>query len=79
MDEKNLREFKSKRNFPDVVCLFRNGDYYESYHQDANVLASVLGLDNIENVAGFHQAMLDTYLPKLVREGHRIAICEQPI
>lgn len=71
MEEKKFREYKSR--YRDAVFLFRNGDNYETYYEDANVLISVVGVDK------FNYTMLDTYLPKLIRAGHRVAICEQPI
>lgn len=79
MDKIKLTEFKSKRRFPVALCLFRCGDYYECYHEDADALVTVLGLDKVDACAGFPCYMLDTYLPKLIRAGHRVAICEQPI
>lgn len=79
MDKIKLTEFKSKRSLSDALFLFRCGDYYECYHEDADVLVTVLGLDKVDDCAEFPLHALDTYLPKLIRAGHRVAICEQPI
>lgn len=83
-----MRQFHAlKEKHPDAVLLFRCGDFYETYLQDAVVASRVLGLTlthrsnkgrtgQIE-MAGFPHHALDTYLPKLVRAGHRVAICDQ--
>lgn len=76
---KQYNELKEKH--PDAMLLFRAGDFYECYNDDATVAAAVLGItltrrDNI-NLAGFPHHALDTYLPKLIRAGKRIAICDQ--
>lgn len=78
---KQFDELKAKH--PDAVLLFRCGDFYESYKEDAKVLANVLGItltrrtsDNVE-MAGFPYHALDAYLPKLIRAGKRVAICDQ--
>ena len=75
-----FRQLKEKH--PDALLLFRCGDFYEAYDDDAQICAKVLGItltkrssDNIR-MAGFPHHALDTYLPKLVRAGYRIAICE---
>ena len=77
---KQYRELKAKH--PDAILLFRCGDFYESWEDDAKVCAHVLGITLAENrsgkrVAGFPHHALDIYLPKLVRAGYRIAICDQ--
>lgn len=76
---KQFRDVKSKH--PDVVLLFRCGDFYETYEDDAKVCADVLGVTVTENkgvrMAGFPYHALDTYLPRLIRAGHRVAICDQ--
>ncbi len=78
------REMKKKH--PDAVLLFRVGDFYETFGEDAVICAEVLkitltrranGKDNYIELAGFPHHALDTYLPKLVRAGKRVAICEQ--
>ena len=77
---KKWREIKSK--YPDAVLLFRCGDFYEAYEDDAKVCAKILGITLTTNskngyqMAGFPHHALDTYLPKLVRAGKRIAICD---
>ncbi len=75
-----------KGKYPDALLLFRVGDFYETFGKDAIVTADVLGIiltkrangsaSHIE-LAGFPHHALDTYLPKLVRAGHRVAICDQ--
>lgn len=78
---KQFQELKAKH--PEAVLLFRCGDFYESYMEDAEICAQVLGItltkrssDNIA-MAGFPYHALDTYLPKLIRAGKRVAICDQ--
>lgn len=75
-----------KKKHPDAVLLFRCGDFYECYGDDAKTASDVLGITlttrangSAEKIylAGFPHHALDTYLPKLVRAGHRVAICEQ--
>lgn len=63
-----FNELKSKH--PDAVILFRCGDFYESYLDDAKKVTEVIG------IAGFPYHALDTYLPKLIRAGIRVAICD---
>ena len=78
---KQYRDLKSKH--PDAMLLFRCGDFYETYEDDARECAKVLGITlTFRNgdkmpMAGFPHHALDTYLPKLVRTGHRVAICDQ--
>ena len=78
-------DFKAKH--PDAVLLFRCGDFYETYGEDAVVASEILGItltrrnnggqsDALE-MAGFPYHALDTYLPRLVRAGRRVAICDQ--
>ena len=80
---KQYFDIKSKN--PDAILLFRVGDFYETFSDDAVTASSVLGIVltarnnggvDIE-LAGFPYHSLDTYLPKLVRAGFRVAICEQ--
>lgn len=78
--EMMLQMTKLKEKHPDAILLFRCGDFYEAYNEDAVVCAEVLGItltakDN-RKMAGFPHHTLDTYLPKLVRAGKRIAICD---
>lgn len=81
---KQYNQFKAK--YPDAVLLFRVGDFYETFGQDAIVAAKVLGIVQTKRkngaaasveLAGFPHHALDTYLPKLVRAGYRVAICDQ--
>ena len=65
---KLFNELKTKH--PDAVILFRVGDFYESYFDDAKKVTEVIG------IAGFPSHALDTYLPKLIRAGLRVAICD---
>ncbi len=82
-----MRQYnKIKSKYPDAVLLFRVGDFYETFSSDAITTAKVLGIiltkrangkaSHIE-LAGFPHHALDTYLPKLVRAGYRVAICDQ--
>lgn len=81
---KQYEEMKKKH--PDAVLLFRCGDFYECFGEDAQIASDVLGItlttrangkDKKIYLAGFPHHALDNYLPKLVRAGHRVAICEQ--
>jgi len=75
-----------KARYPDAILLFRVGDFYETFGQDAIVAANVLGITltkrnngdaSSSELAGFPHHSLDTYLHKLVKAGHRVAICDQ--
>ncbi|KAF0195485.1 MAG: DNA mismatch repair protein MutS [Bacteroidetes bacterium] len=75
-----------KAKYPDALLLFRVGDFYETFGQDAVVTSEILGIVLTRRangaaayieLAGFPHHALDTYLPKLVRAGHRVAICDQ--
>ncbi len=78
--------FEMKQKHPDAILLFRVGDFYETFSDDAIVASEILGItltrrangsaQHVE-LAGFPHHALDTYLPKLVRAGKRVAICEQ--
>jgi DNA mismatch repair protein MutS len=78
--------YSVKASHPDAVLLFRVGDFYETFGEDAIRTAEILGItltkrangaaSSVE-LAGFPYHALDTYLPKLVRAGQRVAICEQ--
>lgn len=81
---KQYNQFKSK--YPDAVLLFRVGDFYETFGSDAITASRVLGIVQTKRkngaaasieLAGFPHHSLDTYLPKLVRAGYRVAICDQ--
>lgn len=78
--------FEIKAKHPDAILLFRVGDFYEMYGDDAVVGAEILGIVQTKRangvgqsveMAGFPHHALDTYLPKLVRAGKRVAICDQ--
>ena len=74
-----------KAKHPDALLLFRIGDFYETFGEDAITTSKILGIvltarnngDSKIELAGFPHHSLDTYLPKLVRAGQRVAICEQ--
>ena len=81
MSKNLLKQYKDiKEQYPDALLLFRNGDYYEAYDADAKDCASILGLTLTKRkempLAGFPFHALDTYLPKLIRAGKRVAICD---
>lgn len=80
--------FDLKAKHPDAIMLFRCGDFYETYCQDAVIASEILGITltkrnnggkngNPIEMAGFPHHALDTYLPKLIRAGKRVAICDQ--
>ena len=79
--------FDLKAKHPDAIMLFRCGDFYETYAQDAIEASEILGITltkrnngkdgDVTAMAGFPHHALDTYLPKLVRAGRRVAICDQ--
>ncbi len=75
-----------KQKYPDAILLFRVGDFYETFGEDAIVASKVLGITltkrnngaaSSSELAGFPHHSLDTYLHKLVKAGHRVAICDQ--
>ncbi len=80
---RQYNQFKAKH--PDAILLFRVGDFYETYGSDAVRTSKILGItltrhgksESQTELAGFPHHALDTYLPRLVRAGHRVAICEQ--
>lgn len=81
---KQFYDLKAKN--PDAILLFRCGDFYETYEKDAETAAQVLGITLTRRnnkgqtstaMAGFPHHALDTYLPRLVRAGFRVAICDQ--
>jgi len=75
-----------KRRHPQAVLLFRMGDFYETFEEDAKTVSRILGItltsrnngksDDVP-MAGFPHHSVDTHLPKLIRAGLRVAICEQ--
>ena len=80
---RQYNQFKAKH--PDAILLFRVGDFYETYGEDAVKSSKILGITLTRHgkgasqteLAGFPHHALDTYLPRLVRAGFRVAICEQ--
>ncbi len=77
---------KIKAQYPDTVLLFRMGDFFETFEEDAKIASKVLGITLTRRangaagdvpLAGFPHHALDVYLPKLVRAGYRVAVCEQ--
>ena len=82
---KQFFDFKAK--YPEALLLFRCGDFYETYCDDAVIAAQILGITLThrnngagvkgDEMAGFPHHALDTYLPKLIRAGRRVAICDQ--
>ena len=80
-----LQYFKLKEQYPQAIMLYRVGDFYETFGEDAIKAAQALGIvltkrnnggSDIE-LAGFPYHSLEMYLPRLVRAGYRVAICEQ--
>jgi DNA mismatch repair protein MutS len=82
-----MRQYQQvKAKYPDTVLLFRMGDFFETFDEDAKITSKVLGIVLTKRgngtsgetpLAGFPHHALDTYLPKLLRAGYRVAICEQ--
>ena len=81
---KQFFDFKAK--YPEALLLFRCGDFYETYCEDAIIASRILGItlthrnngyNKGDEMAGFPHHALDTYLPKLIRAGKRVAICDQ--
>ena len=82
-----MKQYNSiKVKYPDAVLLFRVGDFYETFGEDAKVAAKILGIiltkrgsgsESETALAGFPHHSLNTYLPKLVKAGLRVAICDQ--
>ncbi len=77
---------KVKNDYPDTIVLFRVGDFFETFLDDAKTASKVLGITLTKRsngkagavpLAGFPHHAIDTYLPKLVKAGYRVAICEQ--
>lgn len=72
-----------KAKHPGCVLLLRTGDFYETYESDAQTCAEVLGISALPIskggftfMAGFPHYAIDTYLPRLIRAGHKVAICD---
>lgn len=77
---------KIKESYPDTILLFRVGDFFETFEEDAKIASKVLGITLTKRangaagdvpLAGFPHHAIDSYLPKLVRSGYRVAVCEQ--
>ena len=75
-----------KQKYPDAILLFRVGDFYETFGQDAVLASQILGITLTKrnngaaadaSLAGFPHHSLGTYLHKLVKAGHRVAVCDQ--
>jgi DNA mismatch repair protein MutS len=78
--------YQIKEKYPDAILLFRVGDFYETFSEDAIKASEILGITltrrangaaSFVELAGFPHHALDTYLPKLVRAGQRVAVCDQ--
>lgn len=85
-DSPLLKQYhEMKKKHPDAILLFRVGDFYETFSEDAVDASKILGIcltrrsgrQGSVELAGFPHHALDTYLPKIVRAGRRVAICEQ--
>ncbi|MFH0990396.1 MAG: DNA mismatch repair protein MutS [bacterium] len=82
-----MRQYQQvKARYPDTILLFRMGDFYETFEEDAKTASKVLGITLTRRgsgtagevpLAGFPYHALDAYLPKLIKAGYRVAICEQ--
>ena len=82
-----MKQYDSmKRKYPDAILLYRMGDFYETFGEDAVIASKILGITLTKRnhgspgdarLAGFPHHSIDTYLPKLIRAGKRVAICEQ--
>ena len=82
-----MRQYrKIKEKYPDTILLFRMGDFFETFEEDAVTTSKVLGITLTKRsnggasevpLAGFPHHALDNYLPKLVKAGYRVAVCEQ--
>lgn len=82
-----IKQYKSiKEKYPDAILLFRVGEFYETFGEDAEKCSEVLEIVLTKRLhppcasiplAGFPHHRIEMYLPKLVRAGHRVAICDQ--
>src|SRR5262245_13411970 len=82
-----MKQYASmKAKYPETVLLFRLGDFYETFEEDAKITSRVLGITLTKRgngaateipLAGFPHHALDSYMPKLLRAGYRVAVCEQ--
>jgi DNA mismatch repair protein MutS len=76
--------FEIKEKYPNVLLLYRMGDFYETFNEDAKIISKVLGIaltsrggEDSTPLAGFPHHALDAHLPKLLKAGHKVARCEQ--
>ncbi len=88
-EKKEEKKDEKGKKHPDAILLFRCGDFYETYKDDAVKASKILGITLTKSngrkddegkplaMAGFPYHALDTYLPKLIRAGERVAICDQ--
>jgi len=82
-----MQQYNSiKKKYPDAILLFRIGEYYETFGDDAEKFSSICNITLTHRtehdghklaLAGFHFLQLDIYLPRLVRAGNRVAVCDQ--
>ena len=82
-----MKQFRdAKKSHPDSIMLFRMGDFYETFEEDAIIASKILGITLTKRangaassvpLAGFPYHSLEQYLHKLLKAGHRVAICEQ--
>ncbi len=86
LDTPAMRQYRSfKEQYPDYILLFRMGDFYEMFYEDAKIASRVLGLaltsrskgPSAVPLAGMPYHAVDSYLARLIKAGHRVAICEQ--
>lgn len=80
------KEYKAiKAKYPESLLLFRVGEFYESFNEDAQTVAEILDIpltqqpdsEEFTKYAGFGYGFLYSFLPKLIRAGHRVAVCDQ--
>ena len=81
-----IQQYKAiKAKYPDAILLFRVGDYYEVFDEDAKTASKILGLElkkengseEVNHAISFPYFSLDTHLRKLVKAGHKVAVCDQ--
>src|SRR3989337_4371404 len=82
-----MRQYQQvKAKYPDTILLFRMGDFFETFEDDAKITSKVLGITLTRRgngaagevpLAGFPHHALESYLPKLLKAGYRVAVCEQ--
>ena len=81
-----IQQYKAiKAKYPDAILLFRVGDYYEIFDEDAKTASNILGLElkkgnggkAVNHTVSFPHSSLDTHLGKLIKAGHKVAVCDQ--